>query len=139
MPASNRTGTTPDNKARVVVGGSLLSPEDIFVAAGCQQGFLHFTTALQLAINLVDAILEINGCGYLLEVRPITGGTPVYIPGVLEIVVHDELWTAFGLDKSLLTGPHAAKSFTFRFVKDEKAERTIAFLARVKEVKESDP
>lgn len=139
VPASSRSGTVPGHDSHVVVDKSTLSPNDIFVAAGCQQGFLHVSTAVKLAFNLLEAALEINSAPtFILSVKD-DSGKEYRLSGVTHITVFNHQWTAYGIGGSI-TGPHAASRLpAFRFIKDEATEMAFKYLSHLKEVKESEP
>ena len=116
-----------------------MSPHDIFVAAGCQQGFLHITTALQLATNLMDAVLEAGAeqAGPILRITE-AGGLNYDFRGVVEITVNNHQWSAKGRDGNIITGPHASHRFTMKWVRDEQTEKALALIRKLKEVKASE-
>lgn len=145
LSAGETAATTPAHVADVVVDKSSFSPTDIFVAAGCQQGFLHLETALDLCDNIIEAVREASAelaVTYNLElISPKGGGYNgrVYnLVGVKEIVSINSQWTAFDANGRVLSGPHNQPGWKFRFVRDTTHDNLMARLNR-KEVKTSGP
>ena len=133
-PWISQGATTPAHEADVVVSGSKYSPHDIYVAAGCQAGHLHVTTAIQLAENIVEAVLELAPtimAGYLCEATNRLSRTTHKLGYIDIITVSNHRWYAFWKDR-LITGPHTTEGWSFRFTKDPSVERVITLMDRLK-------
>jgi hypothetical protein len=140
-PWNGYGATHPTVKEKVVVEGSSFSSKDIFVQAGCQKGFLHVTTALELAKNLFAAVEELLpsiSTSYVVEVTDPRGGKHQY-SGVTEIVARKHTWYLMD-GQGTVTGPHdAAEGWVFQVVLDPLVENLRTYINIRKEVKTSEP
>lgn len=139
MPAGSSYPTRPELTETVMVRGSPLSNHDIFVGAGCQQGYLHISTALQLAQNLLEAVLESDSSSsYLCEITSHSTGKVFTFRGVTTISVVNEEVSAHGQANQLITGPHRASEFKFRFLPDTQTIQALNLINKLREVNLSD-
>jgi len=136
-PASRGVGGTRPgaDDAAITIENSTWAPHDLFVEAGCQRGFLHHTTAAQLAISMLKVLASIPPTAlplFVLEVTDPKGGKHFY-PGVIELTEAGGSWSAWGINTPIVP-PHSTKGFSFRFIPDLTLERLRKLLAHLKEV-----
>lgn len=124
--------TVAGDEREMYVGPSPNSPFDIQVMAGCQQGYLHVSAALEFALNLLEACVEMSpvlGSAHLLCITDPRGGKHLY-PAVGEIIAETMGWTFRSHEGSVMLGPHSLSGFSFRIVPDTRVAQALEILKR---------
>jgi len=116
-PWNGHGKTNPQLKDEVLVASSTFSVEDVYVAAGCQKGYLHATTALQLGAMLMRAAARVMPqveTRLSIKVIDPRGGEHLY--DAVELRSTSEGWSVLDADGEVMTGPHSHAGYTFSFV-----------------------
>jgi len=141
-PWSPSSATIRTPPAEVRVEPSKYSSQDIFVQAGCQRGFLHIQTAVELAQTLLTAVEEMLPKLEPTYVLVVTDpkGEPHYYEGVGRLTSIAGQWTLYNMDEGVLTGPHSNESgWAFILKPDPRIEALHNIINARKEVKITVP